>query len=216
MFPGQFHSDTGFLLEGILNNWKDIKGYEGLYMVSQCGQVKSLDRIVNGRWGAKRIIKGRVLKPFKDKYGYFQAILCKNSQVKSAKAHRLVGKTFISNPNNFLQINHINGVKTDNRVENLEWCTCAQNMAHASKNGLKAKGENNGSAKLTEKNVLEIRSMLLQGFTQAEIAEKFGVGQTRISDIKTGKSWNWLKQINRKEQYETQGNSMPILPNGTK
>ena len=79
----------------------------------------------------------RKLKLFKDGKGYYQICLCNKGKIKKFRINRLVAKAFISNPNNLPQVNHINGIKTDNRVENLEWVTPSENLLHAYKIGLK-------------------------------------------------------------------------------
>ncbi len=99
--------------------FKDIKGYEGLYQVSNLGRVKSFNRG-----------KERILKPCLDRYGYFHVTLSKNGKQKGCTIHRLVATTFIPNPNNLPQINHIDGNKTNNKIENLEWCTAQENVTH--------------------------------------------------------------------------------------
>lgn len=104
--------------------WKDITGYEGLYMISDKGNVHSVER--RDARGQKR--GGRILKPSYDKDGYLQVVLCKNGKVKTKKIHRLVTETFIPNPNGFPEVNHIDEVKTNNYVENLEWCTRKYNV----------------------------------------------------------------------------------------
>lgn len=91
--------------------WRDIEGYEGLYQVSNFGRVKSLN---------KR--KGRILKPIKDHFGYLRVNLYKDFKYKIHKVHRLVAQAFIENPNNYPIINHKDEDKTNNKVENLEWC----------------------------------------------------------------------------------------------
>ena len=102
--------------------WKDIKGYEGLYQVSNLGKIKSLSRkIFNGK--NYYISKEKILKPAKDKDGYVQVLLYKNNRHKTYKVHRLVAMAFIPNPNNLPQINHKDENKQNNRAENLEWCT---------------------------------------------------------------------------------------------
>lgn len=102
--------------------WKDIKGYEGLYQVSNLGRVKSLERNIKGRRGITRI-KEKILNLVQDKDGYFIVTLCNNGKQKTCKVHRLVGETFIKNPNNFPQINHKDENKQNNKVSNLEFCT---------------------------------------------------------------------------------------------
>ena len=89
----------------------------------------------------------RFLKPFNTK-GYLSVHLCKSGKVKTLLVHRLVALKYIPNPNRKLEVNHINGIKTDNSIENIEWATKKENHAHAVKTGLKAKGSDNGGAKL--------------------------------------------------------------------
>jgi len=91
--------------------WKDIKNYEGLYEVSNFGNVRSL------KYG-----KIKYLKPAKNKGGYYFVILCKNGKTKNFRIHRLVANAFIENPNNYPQINHKDEDKTNNKASNLEWC----------------------------------------------------------------------------------------------
>ena len=105
--------------------FKDVKGYEGYYEVSNLGRVRSTS------------YKGiKILKPSITKSGYLNVIFCINQKREHKLVHRLVAETFIPNPKNKPQVNHINGIKTDNRVENLEWCTASENGLHAYKNGL--------------------------------------------------------------------------------
>lgn len=104
--------------------WKPIKGYEGLYEISNLGKVKSLI-YHNGT-------KSRILKPRKNKGGYLQVGLYHHNQHQPTfyTVHRLVGLNFIDNPNNFTQINHIDGDKTNNQVDNLQWCNSLLNNRH--------------------------------------------------------------------------------------
>lgn len=120
--------------------WKDIEGYEGLYQVSNLGNVKSLDTVINCK-GAKGISyhlrKGRILKKAINTKGYYYVNLSKNSKVKNTSIHKIVAKTFINNPNNYICVNHKDGDKLNNCVENLEWCTYSHNNKEAYKQGLK-------------------------------------------------------------------------------
>ena len=102
--------------------YKNVIGYEGVYQVSECGDVK-------------RIGKDKILKPQLSK-GYFKLELCKNSMRKNHNIHRLVALAFIPNPLNKEQVNHIDGNKLNNNVSNLEWATAKENMKHAWNNGL--------------------------------------------------------------------------------
>ena len=110
--------------------WKDIKGYEGKYMVSNQGRVMSLGRdVMFGRH--IRHIEPKILKPNKYPIGYSYVMFFPNNKAKIKKIHRLVAEAFIPNPENKPCINHINGRKDDNRVENLEWCSYSENTQHS-------------------------------------------------------------------------------------
>lgn len=119
--------------------WKDIKGYEGLYQVSNLGRVKSLERIITKKNGVTLPIKEKILQYGIDRKGYYFVGLYKNSKGKNKSIARLVAEAFIPNPDNKPEINHINTIRTDNRVwvnedgsieydkSNLEWCTHKEN-----------------------------------------------------------------------------------------
>lgn len=112
----------------MIEEWKDIEGYEGLYEISNLGRVRSLDRIVVYSNGRKYFYKGEILKLKVDKYGYNIISFCKNGKHKTYTIHRLVASAFIPNTENKSCIDHINTIKTDNRVENLRWVTNKENM----------------------------------------------------------------------------------------
>lgn len=161
--------------------WRDIVDYEGLYQVSNLGNIKRENRMLN---------------KIKHSAGYLKVILCKNSVTKNCYIHRLVAKAFIPNPDNKKTVNHKNGIKTDNRVENLEWCTFSENSYHSfrSLGRLGAVGERGGKAKLTEKDVLEIRSCFKNrkyGDT-IKLARKFNVSVKNINCIWNRKSWKYI------------------------
>ena len=108
--------------------WKDIKGFEGLYRVSNLGRVKSLSRFKKGKNGSSVPLKEKILKPSISHRGYFIVVLRKNSIVKAYLVHRLVWSAFNGSIPENMQVNHLNEVKTDNRLENLNLMTCKENI----------------------------------------------------------------------------------------
>lgn len=119
--------------------WKDILGYEGHYIISNYGTIKSLDRLVFSKYnnGIKgRYEKGKIMIPHKHRTGYMCIRLVLNGIRKSYSVHRLLAQAFIENIQNKKQVNHINGIKDDNRLENLEWCDNSENQKHAYKTGI--------------------------------------------------------------------------------
>lgn len=120
--------------------WKDIKGYEGLYQVSNLGRVKSLERIILDSF-CTRQFKGKILSPTQHngKQPYYYVTLSKEHKSHKEFIHRLVAITFINNPKNLRQVNHKNGNTHDNNVNNLEWVTNRDNTIHAYDNYLRNK-----------------------------------------------------------------------------
>lgn len=114
--------------------WKNIKGYEGEYQVSNLGRIKSLYRRVNNGTLKGRIINEKILIPQDNRNGYLQVRLNKNNKEFHYYVHRLVAQAFIENPNNLSQVNHINENKYDNNVSNLEWCNCSYNIRYGTGN----------------------------------------------------------------------------------
>lgn len=172
--------------------WCDVFGYEGLYQVSNLGRVKALEkRIDSGK--CHRTWKEHFLAFAIDRKGYFRVSLSKNGCSKTYKVHRLVAEAFIPNPNLLPQVNHIDGNKENNVVDNLEWCSQSENMLHAYAHGLNQNnGENNPAAKLTVKDVQWIRNNYKNRhseFGAVPMAEKFGVHRKTILRIVNGKQW---------------------------
>ena len=164
--------------------WKEIPGYDGDYQVSNLGRIRSFKKWNDGR-------KSRILKPSTNSYGYHFVMLSKNGKQTPKTIHRLIAKAFIPNPKNKRTINHKNGDKADNKIENLEWATYSENHKHAFKNGLRNhKGENSPLSKLTENNVLTIRAIPKWfGISQVEISRAFNVDPSHISDIIRRQRW---------------------------
>lgn len=115
--------------------WKDVIGYEGIYKVSNLGRVKSIER-TKQNYSKRQFVPSCFLKPYIS-VGYYKVDLSKNRKRKRYFIHRLLGDHFIPNPENKKTINHKNGIKTDYRLENLEWATQSEQMKHALETGLR-------------------------------------------------------------------------------
>ena len=113
--------------------WRPIEGYEGLYEVSNTGRVRSVDRYVKTCYGSYRLYKGKVLSLVITSYGYFVVSLHFNGKQNTIKVHRIVAQAFIPNPDNLPEVNHKDEVKTNNNVDNLEWCDSKYNNSYGSK-----------------------------------------------------------------------------------
>jgi len=170
--------------------WKEIDGYNGIYFVSNLGKVKSIDHYCSGRIGSGKQ-NGRLLKPQKCYKGYLRISLSNNKKVFTTGAHRLVALAFIPNPLNKPQVNHINGIKTDNRVENLEWCTNSENQIHAVKNKLHNPNlaEKHHNSKLSNDEVKTARRMFELGWNNLILAKHYNVSQTAMSKILRNKTY---------------------------
>ena len=175
--------------------WKDIPGYEALYQASNLGRVMSLDKEIINKNGKSKIQRAIILKQTIDK-GYKAINLSVNYKKLRTGAHRLVALAFIPNPENKPCVNHINGIKDDNRVENLEWVTYSENERH-SIDVLKKRiriGEKSPSSKLTEKDVLAIRRLyrINPKFNRKIVAKKFNMHPNSLNDITRRKSWTHI------------------------
>jgi len=164
--------------------FKDIVGYKGLYQISNLGRIKSL--------------KGRcpiIMRTRTNKRGYIQTHLHSHGY-KTKTVHRLVAVAFINNKENKPCVNHKNGIKTDNRVENLEWSTYKENTNHSIDIGVMSfnhvRGINHYRAKLNVYDVLEIRKKLSSGATGVLISKKYNVSNALVSKIKSNKLWKHI------------------------
>ena len=148
---------------------KDVKGYEGYYEISTLGRVRSTS------------YKGkRILKPALTKNGYLNVIFCVNQKKEHKLIHRLVAEAFIPNINNYSTVNHKDEDKLNNYVENLEWLSVEDNNRYSN------------SKMLTKEKVLQIPSLIDQGYTQLEIAKYFNVSRRAIQSILRGEHWKDL------------------------
>jgi hypothetical protein len=165
-----------------LEIWKDIENFEGYYQISNYGNIRSVERVVKHPVSKNNKIKSKQKSVFRKKNSYIQVNLYKNSKVTGIVLHRLVAKAFIPNPENKPQVNHKNGNKLDNKVENLEWVTSKENIHHSIKTGLRKKRTGTYYS-LTSKQLEEIHD-LFGKIQQKQIALKYNVSEATISKIK--------------------------------
>lgn len=156
---------------------QDIPGYDGMYQVTDSGKVFS-------------VRSKRFLNPKPYSCGYVYVVLFRNGDRERHMVHRLVAKAFIESSTDNFEVNHINGIKHDNRKENLEWVSRSENIKHAISIGLKksSRGEQNGQSKLTWENVAYIRKVG-DSVTKKELASKFGVDPAVIRRVLNNESW---------------------------
>ena len=170
---------------------RDIKGYEGQYAVTEDGRVWSYPRVIISKNHVYRDWSGGFLRHGIGNRGYHHVTLS-NGKTKTRLIHRLVAEAFIPNPLGLAQVNHKNGNKNDNRVENLEWMTLQENMTHAAMMGLKPRGARHHMAKLNETKVVSIRKLARRGVSHTQLASEFGVGRTNIVKIVNRQIWKHL------------------------
>ncbi len=173
-----------------MTEWRAIKGYEDLYEVSNTGLVRSLDRVDR----LNRFKKGVLKAPCDNGRGYLCVNLKHNGKQTQKTIHRLVAQAFIANPDNLPEVNHKDGNKANNHVNNLEWCTISDNKKHAFKNGLnkQRKGLDNPQHTLSKEAVIFIRNNAKpydKNYSYAELARKFNVSEPTIKRVVWRKSY---------------------------
>lgn len=177
-----------------METWKRIPGYS-LYEASDLGRLKTFN------WKNKGV--EAIMKPAMDGSGYLRTMLKRDGDGKIAtiKVHRIIGQTFIPNPENKPEINHKNGIRTDNRLMNLEWCNHSENIKDSFTQGRSSnKGAKNPAATLTDEQVIEIRKNYVYGRrsqhdpgqTKKQIAEQYGVKMSAIKQVILNKTWKHL------------------------
>lgn len=163
--------------------WKAIPGYEN-YQASNMGRVRSFfqkSRFLN-------FSKPNILKPVLQQNGYSHIGLSNSYGFKQYKLSRIIMATFVGKSK--LQVNHKNGIKTDDRLCNLEYCTPSENIVHAYKKGLSKNGEKSGKNKLTEKQAIKIK--YIENGSLDFLAKKYKIDRTQIWNIKNNKSWKHI------------------------
>ena len=188
----RFFLVTQFNLVTMIEIWKDISGYEGLYQVSNKGRIYSLGRRIIMKNGRSREIKSRVLKHSLDSKGYpFIVLYDFDSNRKQGRIHRLVAEAFIPNPNNKPTVNHKNSIRHDNNIENLEWATHSENTIHGYKYGnMKPNGLGNfGRKNIKSKPVLQFTKdgkFVAEYEGHCDAHRKTGVNRGHISEVTRG------------------------------
>ena len=162
-----------------MEQWKPAFGFEGIYECSTSGKVRSVRNVTSSK-------QGKILK-LNNSTGYSQVQLRKNGAYHHAYVHRLVMETFVG-PSS-LTVNHKNGIKTDNRIENLEYATHKENLLHATTVLGKRRGVLHWKSRLNDNNIRDIRRRLLAGETHQSIADLYGVGRVNITCIAIGRTW---------------------------
>ena len=163
--------------------WRDVVGYEGLYQVSELGNIRSLPRLAMRSNGKPLTINGKILSPGTDPKGYLRACLGKHNTMK---VHRLVAAAFIPNPLNLPEVNHIDGNKQNNSIENLEWVSHADNVKHAVSIGKYS----TRNSKISYDDVRAIKAEYVrssQAHGTSALAKKYGVTSPYIWRIIHGK-----------------------------
>ncbi len=175
-----------------MTEWRQVPGYAGLYEVSNDGQMRSLDRIVIRRTdGAAARLTGVVLRTKLVGNGYPACTLSRDCKQEQVYVHRVVAAAFVGPCPEGQQVNHINGQRTDNRADNLEYVTPRQNMQHGADVLGHGHGERNGMARLTTEKVRQIMAMRGHG-SHRQIAALFGCSAQVVQTILAGKSWTHI------------------------
>lgn len=174
--------------------WKPVISHSGLYEVSDLGSVRSLDRLVRHFRTQVRLERGRPIKPKKGpkKYPYLSVYLYSMGLRRSAAVHTLVLEAFVGPCPAGMQCRHLNGDSMDNRLENLAWGTLAENTEDKRRHGTIQNGEGNAAAKLTDRQVLQIRADHAGGESVRAIADRTGVPRSTVSHIVRRYSWRHL------------------------
>ena len=180
-------NDT-FLAEQATEVWKDIPSLDGVYQASSLGRVRSMDRtVIRESDGAILKRRGKLLPGAIKSTGYIGGTLCYPE--KSLLFHRLVAEAFLANPNNLPQVNHKNGIKTDNKVTNLEWVSVQKNCLHSTRVLGKKRLEDHNLAKLKESDIDDLKLLRFYGASYAEIGRAYGVHEDTIAHAVKGVTW---------------------------
>lgn len=190
-----------------MEQWKAIEGYEGIFEVSDFGQVRGLCRLsANGRQLKAKMMS--VSRKGKKENEYMQVGLMKEKKQRTHNVHRLVAIAFIPNPEKKLEVNHLDGDKTNNHVSNLSWATRKEQMEHASKTGLILIGGMSKNSKLTDEETEYIREVYVAGhheYSAKKLSEKFNVSPHTITAIANGtaRPHSYVEKKREKSKFTT-------------
>lgn len=171
--------------------WKPIPSYEGYYEASTMGRVRSVDRIVPRKNQSPQRIRGRVLRPGARLDGYCNISLCRDGKPINKLVHAVIAETYHGARPEGMEVAHLNGNKSDNRPDNLMWKTHVDNEADKLTHGTTLHGEQ-GTNKLTNEQVLELRRLRWEGTGPSELARKYSIGIEHAVKIAAGRSWSHL------------------------
>ena len=155
-----------------MEEWRNIQGYEGLYMVSNLGRVKSLERM---KWNGNGYYKvpEKILEGYDNGDGYLYVNLCKEGKRKQYRINRLVAMAFIPNPNNLPEVNHKDEIRTNNRVDNLEWCNRSYNVEYSQAKAVIG--------------ISKVSGLILEFPSLMEASRQLGISQGNICDCLKGR-----------------------------
>lgn len=169
--------------------WRPVIGFEGFYEASSCGDVRSIPREIKCRAGVMRRADGVVLHQSISNSGYKTVGLTRGGERYTKSVHRIVLAAFCGAPRGRC-CRHLNGVRTDNRIENLAWGTWSQNQIDRAEHGTSIRGERSHMARLTEELVRRLRRGEL---TPAECRDRFGINYYTACSARSGRTWGWMK-----------------------
>jgi hypothetical protein len=170
-----------------MEEWREA--YPGYYEVSDLGNIRSMDRLVDHWRGGRLLRKSQPIKPTLNSKGYLTVVICIEGTRCTETVHRLVATAFLANPLSLPQVNHEDGDKLNCKASNLTWSSPGDNQRHAYNTGLKGRGENSGVAILTEILVRQIREAFDEGLNYSQIGKKFAINPATVRQVVLRNTW---------------------------
>lgn len=179
-----------------MESWKSIPGYEGIYEISDLGNIRSIKLYRTDKNGKTYRLPAKILKPLLGTDNYHFVCLYKGGEAKQLRVHRLVLTAFVGSPPEGYYANHLDGNRINNKLCNLKWASPAENNLHAysvlGRAPVSLPGEKNGFAKLTPNDIKLARQMREQKHTFQSIANKFGISKSHAKRIVDGLAWSHI------------------------